>query len=261
MKKYIAWTLILVTLLLAACRPVGTQPTDPDNIVGTATPTTQPTEPQPTEPQPTEPQPTEPRPTEPKPTEPKPTEPTVPLGPDGFPADLNTDGDVVAQFQKLLDNDSWYTQALFMEYDDPITIHLNDFLFCDLMNWPYTRHTMEETENLRQQFGINNEWWVDCYSMEAVTVEEVLQTVFGCSFAEFNDSDDPYICYSESTDRYYYGRSDSSRVQNVSVIGIRELENGNVEVYYTCDSLYPKNGVVTLMPDGDGYIVLSNKGL
>ena len=38
MKKYIAWTLILVTLLLAACRPVGTQPTDPDNIVGTATP-------------------------------------------------------------------------------------------------------------------------------------------------------------------------------------------------------------------------------
>ena len=66
MKKYIAWTLILVTLLLAACRPVGTQPTDPDNIVGTATPTTQPTKPQPTEPQPTEPKPTEPKPTEPK---------------------------------------------------------------------------------------------------------------------------------------------------------------------------------------------------
>ena len=76
MKKYIAWTLVLVTLLLAACRPVGTQPTDPDNIVGTATPTApKPAEPQPTEPQPTEPKPTEPKPTEPAPTEPAPTEP------------------------------------------------------------------------------------------------------------------------------------------------------------------------------------------
>ena len=209
------------------------------------------------EPKPTDPEPTDPKPTDPEPTDPEPTDPKPEI-PDGFPTDLNTDGDVVAQFQKLFDNDSWYTQAVFMEYDDPTTIHLNDFLFCDLMNWPYTRHTMEETENLRQQFGITNEWWVDCYSMEAATVEEVLQTVFGHSFAEFIDSADPYICYSESTDRYYYGRSDSSRVQNVLVVGIRALENGNVEVYYTCDYLYPENGVVTLMPDGDSYHILSN---
>ena len=209
------------------------------------------------EPKPTDPEPTDPKPTDPEPTDPEPTDPKPEI-PDGFPTDLNTDGDVVAQFQKLFDNDSWYTQAVFMEYDDPTTIHLNDFLFCDLMNWPYTRHTMEETENLRQQFGITNEWWVDCYSMEAATVEEVLQTVFGHSFAEFIDSADPYICYSESTDRYYYGRSDSSRVQNVSVVGIRALENGNVEVYYTCDYLYPENGVVTLKPAGDSYHILSN---
>ena len=253
MKKYIAWTLILVTLLLAACRPVGTQPTDPDNIVGTATPTTQPTEPQPTEPQPTEP----------KPTEPKPTEPTVPLGPDGFPADLNTDGDVVAQFQKLLDNDSWYTQALFMEYDDPTTIRLNDFLFCGSMNWPYEHATQEEREALRKQLGVpdEEEWWGDWESMDPATMDEVLQTVFGLSLADFPESELQYIPFLESTGRYYYGRTDSSLVWNVSVVGIRELENGNVEVYYTCDFLYPENGVVTLMPDGDGHIVLSNKGL
>ena len=468
MKKYIAWTLILVTLLLAACRPVGTQPTDPDNIVGTATPTTQPTKPQPTEPQPTEPKPTEPKPTEPKPTEPKPTEPkftepkptepqlfdpTLPLPdefpadlltdavtlsvfqkffdennyarqasgkyfedptkinlhgffyaigmvddipvteedrkaivdksgvesfydrkayclsaekmnqvllqsfgvplsemtgfanlyylessgnycyfhndsppvaktgvmgvrfledgnaevyyvairakenypryygvitvksventyhilsnehidvwpepghvpeiPEGAPADLNTDPDVVKKYQNLLDNDSWYTQALFMEYDDPLTIRLNDFLFCGSMNWPYEHATKEEREALRKQLGVSDEeeWWGDWESMDPATMDEVLQTVFGLSLADFPESELQYIPFLESTGRYYYGRTDSSLVRNVSVAGVRELENGNVEVYYTGSYVGPEEGYVTLKPMEGGYRVISN---
>ena len=185
----------------------------------------------------------------------------VPQIPEGAPADLNTDADVVKKFQDMFDNGSWYTQALFEEYDDPRNIRLNDFLFCAMKPWPYTKLTMEETEKLRQQFGITNEWWVDRYSMEAATVEEVLQSVFGYSMADFMDSDNPYIVYLESTDCYYYGRTDSSLVQNVSVAGIRELENGNIEVYYTCDWLYPEEGFVTLKPVGDSYIVVSNAAL
>ena len=182
--------------------------------------------------------------------------------PENFPDDLNVNRDVVAKFQKLFDNDSWYTQALREEFDDPRNIGLTDFLFCDMKPWPYTEHTMEETVKLRQQFGITEEWWSDCFSMEAATVEEVLQTVFGYSLAEFkNNSTNPYLIYMESTDRYYYGRSDSSLVWNVSVVGIRELEIGNIEVYYSCDWLYPEEGVVTLKPVGDSYHVLSNKGL
>lgn len=182
--------------------------------------------------------------------------------PENFPDDLNVNRDVVAKFQKLFDNDSWYTQALREEFDDPRNIGLTDFLFCDMKPWPYTEHTMEETEKLRQQFGITEEWWSDCFSMEAATVEEVLQTVFGYSLAEFkNNSANPYLIYMESTDRYYYGRTDSSLVQNVSVVGIRELDNGNIEVYYTCDWLYPEERVVTLKPVGDSYHILSNKGL
>ena len=111
-----------------------------------------------------------------------------------------------------------------------------------------------QTENVE-------EWWIHCCSIEAATVEEVLQTVFGYSFADFMDSNNPYIRYQKSTNRYYYGRTDSSLVQNVSVAGIRELENGDIEVYYTCDWLYPEEGVVTLKPVGDSYHILSNKGL
>ena len=70
-----------------------------------------------------------------------------------------------------------------------------------------------------------------------------------------------YLVYMESTDSYYYGRTDSSLVWYVSVAGIRQLENGNIEVYYTCEWLYPEEGVVTLKPVGDSYIVISNKGL
>ena len=471
MKKYIAWTLILVTLLLAACRPVGTQPAEPDNIVGTATPTApKPTEPQPTEPQPTEPKPTEPKPTEPKPTEPKPTEPkftepkptepqlfdpTLPLPdefpadlltdevtlsvfqeffdtnlwarqlsrewfadpseinlhnvfagitmgedipvteedraaivaqsgnethytrkayvlpveemdkvfqqylgmslseadpdftnlyylqssgnychfdryakpvaktgvmgvrfmddgnaevyyvvirpdypryygvitmksventyhilsnehidvwpepghvpeiPEGAPADLNTDPDVVKKYQNLLDNDSWYTQALFMEYDDPLAIRLNDFLFCGSMNWPYEHATKEEREALRKQLGVTDEeeWWGDWESMDPATMDEVLQTVFGLSLADFPESELQYIPFLESTGRYYYGRTDSSLVWDISVAGIRELDNGNVEVYYTERNESYAGGCVTLQILEDGYRVISNTSL
>jgi hypothetical protein len=264
MKKTLAWILVLTTLLLAGCQQVA-DPTDPTNGPGlSAGPTNpkptgpKPTKPAPTESQPTEPMPTEPMPTEPTPTEPTPTEPTVPVGPDGFPADLNTDADVVAKFQKLFDNDSWYTQALLTKFDNPRNIGLNDFLFCDMKPWPYKKLTADEREELCQQLGVTEEWWVDCYSMEAATVEEVLQRVFGLSFVDFTNSAKQVIRYLKSTDCYYYGRTDSSLVWNVSVVGTRKLENGNIEVYYSCDWLYPEAGVVTLQPYGEGYHIVSN---
>ena len=186
----------------------------------------------------------------------------IPTIPEGAPADLNTDADVVKKFQKLFDNDSWFTQALNEEFDDPRTINLVDFLFPGGGDhWPTFNVTKEEMEEVISKTGPRKEWESDWYRMDAKTVEEVLQTVFGVTLSEFINSADKYLRYLESTDSYYYGRSDSSLVRNVSVAGIRQLENGNIEVYYTCKWLYPHEGVVTLKPIGDSYIVISNKGL
>ena len=277
MKKMIAWLLILATLLLAGCQRV----VDPSNPTSggpgiSADPTNKPTEPRPTDPietKPTEPastdpietQPTEPavtEPTDPQPTDPAPTEP-APTEPEGFPANMNTDEKVVQKFQKLFDNDSWFTQALNEEFDDPRTINLVDFLFPGGGDdpWPTFDVTKEEMEEVISKTGPRKEWESGWYRMDAKTVEEVLQTVFGVTFSEFINSADKYLRYLESTDSYYVGRSDCSLVRNVSVSGIRQLENGNIEVYYTCKRLYPKERVVTLKPVGDSYIVISNKGL
>ena len=206
-------------------------------------------------PEPTDPLPTDPAPTDPAPTDPAPTEP------EGFPADMNTDEEVVKKFQKLFDNDSWFTQALLDEFDDPRTINLVDFLFCSSKPWPYFKVKAEEVEEVISKTGPRKEWESDWYRMDAKTVEEVLQTVFGVTISEFNDITNKYLRYLESTDSYYVGRTDSSLVWYVSVAGIRQLDNGNIEVYYTCEWLYPKEGVVILKPVGDSYIVIANKRL
>jgi hypothetical protein len=187
----------------------------------------------------------------------------VPVIPDGAPADLNTDPDAVKQYQKLFDNDSWYTQALLREFNDPRYIELKDFLFCTGKPWPYENATPEEEEAVRKLLGITEipDWWGDWYSMDLETINEVLQTVFGLTLADFPETELQYIHFLESTGRYYYGHSDSSLVWNISVAGIRELENGNVEVYYTQNNQSYAGGCVTLEILEDGYRVISNTKL
>jgi len=189
----------------------------------------------------------------------------VPAIPEGAPDDLNTDPDAVKKYQKVLDNDSWYTQALLTEFDDPTDIsRLEDFLFCSGKPWSYNSVTKEEREAVMQKLGITEvpDWWSDWYSMDPATIDEVLQTVFGLTLADFPEYALQGATYLESTGLYYLARSDSSVVWNISVAGIRELENGNVEVYYTENNESYAGGYVTLqiMEDG-GYRVISNTSL
>jgi hypothetical protein len=50
-------------------------------------------------------------------------------------------------------------------------------------------------------------------------------------------------------------------VFNVTGAGVRELDNGNVEVYYTTSGSGLFEGFVTLKPVGDSYIVIANTDL
>jgi hypothetical protein len=185
----------------------------------------------------------------------------VPEIPEGAPADLNTNEEVVLKFQRLFYDDSWYTQALLEEYDDPQNIKLGNFLFDSCKPWPFIHLNLEERNKIAELLGVDVRYWGDITGMKASTMEEVVQRVFGLSMADFPDSAKREIRYLESTDYYYFGDCDSFTVFQVSVAGIRELENGNIEVYYTASGPGPLEGVVTLKPVGDSYIVISNKGL
>ena len=185
----------------------------------------------------------------------------VPEIPEGAPADLNTNEEVVLKFQRLFYDDSWYTQALLEEYDDPQNIKLCNFLFDSCKPWPFIHLNLEERNEIAELLGVDVRYWGDITGMKASTMEEVVQKVFGLSIADFPDSAKQEIRYLESTDYYYYGDCDSFTVFRVSVAGIRELDNGNIEVYYTASGPGPLEGVVTLKPVGDSYIVISNKGL
>ena len=185
----------------------------------------------------------------------------VPQIPEGAPDDLNTDEDVVLKFQRLFYDDSWYTQALLEEYDDPRNIKLKDFLFDSCKPWPFKHLTLEERNEMVELLGVDVRQWGDITGMKAATMEEVVQKVFGLSLADFTESAKQDIRYLESTDYYYYGRSFSATVFEVTVAGIRELENGTVEVYYTASGPGLMEGVATLKPVGDSYIVISNAEL
>lgn len=180
--------------------------------------------------------------------------------PEGAPADLNTDAEIVLKYQRLFYDDSWYTQALFMEFNDPRNIRLKDFLFDSCKPWPFKHFTDdEERKELFEQLGIDDPG-DDWTGIEASTVEQILQTVFGLSLDDFSDTAKKGYYYLESTDSYYYGWVWSNTVAHVTVAGVRELENGNVEVYYTTVTGLSE-GFVTLKPVGDSYIVIANTKL
>ena len=181
--------------------------------------------------------------------------------PEGAPVDLNTDPDVVLKYQRLFYDDRWYPQALFMEFDDPRNIRLKDFLFDSCKPWPFKHFTDDaERKELFDQLGLEDLRY-DWTGIEASTVEEILQTVFGLSLDDFTDEAKEGYYYLESTDSYYYGGEWTNSVVNVTVVGVRELNNGNVEVYYTTSGSGLFKGVVTLKPVGDSYIVIANAKL
>lgn len=216
------------------------------------------TEPIPTEPQPTEPQPTEPEPTEPKPTEPKPTEP---ITPDGFPADLNMDVNVVRDFQDRFGYMTWSAQALGQYYDDPRDLVLRNF-FYGVQFEDEAAITDDERAAIVAMTEIDDYYWMDGARFPVEKMNQLLNEMFGISLDDMNDRAFSSMHYLESTDSYYYFSGGSKTADLVSVVGTRTLENGNIEVYYLIgqpDSMDRDRAVVTLKPNGDGYLFISNK--
>ena len=248
MKKKVLLILIVCAMLLCACRSVEQQPTGgagttPDGPTTThPASTTKPTDPQPTDPQPTDPQPTDPQPTDPKPTEPV--------------------QDDLAKFNALFGElGSWYNRALTCEYTDPAQLRLT-YLFLAAFNEASNQVTDSEIAQLKALYEHNPDYAADIQNhhitrLPVDRMNQVMQYYFGITLdavdtAGFDDMD-----YLESTNCYYIIGGGASATMDFNTTSVETLEDGTIRVYYTAnyeDTVY----VVTLMPYGDGYRILSN---
>lgn len=234
MKKYILYVLIVCVMLLCACRSLEQQPT-----VGVGTnpmrgeQTTAPT--------------MTTQPTEPKPTDPQPTEPT---------------NEELAKFNALFGNlDSWYNKALICEYATPAQVDLYMF-FLAAFNEDSNQITDSEIAGLKDIYGDNPDYAanIENYDITRLPVDrmnQVLQDYFGITLdavdaAGFDDMD-----YLESANCYYIIGGGTSVTMDFNALSVETLEDGTIRVHYTANyenTVY----VVTLMPHGDGYRILSN---
>ena len=227
MKKHIALLLILCTCLLAACQQVQPPATDsggrgstPVQTTGAPSPTTKPST---------------------VPTQP--TEPTEPID------------EELAKFNALFGYEGgWYNLALFRQYTNPSKIDLMA-VFHEGFEEESKEPTDAEWEQLKDQpvFNIDK----DLMRLPVDRMNQVLMHMFGITLEDVDESGFEGLVYLESTNCYYHMTDDAWSVRGFNAFDMETLEDGTIRVYYTTSH---GSGVfcVTVMPRGDGFIILSN---
>ncbi len=232
--------MVLICVIIAGCvaaGPTSTQRTL-ENDPPAATPTTSPSTTGST-------QPTDPKPTDPKPTDPQPTEPIE---------------DELAKFNALFGNlDSWYNKALTSEYTTPAQLDLMLFFLAEFRE-ESNQVTDSERAQLKDLYGYSD--YIDMLDITCLPVDkmnQVLQDYFGITLDEVDAAGFEELDYLESTNCYYIIGGGASGVMDFNALAVETLEDGSIRVTYkqftgSDDEIY----VVTLMPYGDGYRILSN---
>ena len=234
MKKHIALLLILCTCLLAACQQVQPPATDsggrgstPVQTTGAPSPTTKPST---------------------VPTQP--TEPTEPID------------EELAKFNALFGElGSWYNKALDYEYTTP-TETMDWEIFSGAFRDESNQISDSEISELKAMYpesveAIEN---LDIHRLPVDRINQVLTQLFGITLADMDDSVVSGLPYIERTDCYYLIGGGVGGVMNFNALSVEHQEDGTIRLTYTQDcwrgdaTMY----VVTLMPYGDSYRILSN---
>ena len=174
-----------------------------------------------------------------------------------IPDNLENDTMVLEKIQKLFGEEDWrnsWNLALCSIYEDPSYVSLENLFY----NGTDERATMEERYELREKYH----YFLmegDTSRIDPMHLDAVLKQLFGITLEDLNPKAFYNIMYLESTGCYYVTHSDAMAASNFTPLGYRTLENGNIEVYYTAENVYPySNGVLTLKPNGEGYRIVSN---
>lgn len=195
----------------------------------------------------------------PEPNDPLDFDPTQPL-PDEFPQDLLTDQATLSVFQKFFDGNNYARQASGDYFEDPTTISLHKFFYAIGMvdDIPITE---EDRKAIVDKSGVESFYDRKAYCLSAERMNQVLMQTFGVPLSEMKYFSNLY--YLESSGNYCYFHTSSPAVAKTGVMGVRFLENGNVEVYYVAiraKENYPRYyGVITMKAVGDSYQLLSNE--
>lgn len=256
MKKRIASiaALLLICVLIAGCVPsvpdhtgqATTVPTTTNPLSTTTTPAPTNTDPVPTStvpaPTTTDPVPT----TEPAPTATDPVPTTEPLNPELEAFEV--------LFQQSLEQRNPFFYAIGTKFSSPEELRLNQFFdggFPDEhkitdAEWEELSKLLADPENVPGQFN----------RLPKDKMEAELQKYFGISLTDLSDIAFSGVFYLECTDCYCFYQSGVNHMsKSGSFIDIHHNDDGTISLNYNKpDGEY----VITLKPNGDSYLVLSN---
>ncbi len=185
------------------------------------------------------------KPTEPKPTDPAPTDPS---------------NDELAKFNALFgDVYGWYNKALTSEYTTPAQLDLMLFFLGEFRE-ESNQVTDSERAQLKDLYGYSDD--IDMLDITCLPVDkmnQVLTELFGITLEDVEDAGFYDMNYLESTNCYYIVGNGASGAMDFNALAVKMLDDGTIRVSYTQftgseDEMF----VVTLLPYGDGYRVLSN---
>ena len=161
----------------------------------------------------------------------------------------------LATFQTLFGQmNTWYNSALISQYASPKEIKLYQ-LFYNGFAEESREPTDEEWEELKDEPGFTIEY--DLLRLPADRMNQVLTDLFGITLEDVEPAGFENLVYLESTDCYYMMHTDAWFLSDFNAIGLQYMEDGTICVAYTArggDILY----MLTVMPYGDGYRILSN---
>lgn len=226
MKKCIALLMALCVLLLAGCR--SSAGTEDNAVLNPGQSVAETTTPEETENTQTQPQETE---------------------PDSSAA--------LAEFNDLFGNlGGWYNRTLTSLYTSPEQLDLQLFFYrgFDTESQTPTDEEWAELEGL-EGFDIN----YDLIRLPGDKMNEVLEAYFGVTLEDMSAESFEGLTYLESTGCYYFMTTDFVGAEDFAATGMEVLENGTIRLYYTLGGVDAY--VVTLKPNGDGYMILANEGI
>ena len=161
------------------------------------------------------------------------------------------------------DGCSWYGRALSCEYATPQQFDLYTFF---LNGFPGESRDLTDAElaELKALYKHNPDYADDIqnYDIRRLPVDrmnEVLRDYIGITLEDVEVADFDDLDYLESTNCYYIIGGGASGISDFNAIAAEHLEDGTIRLTYTqfsggADEMY----VAILMPNGDGYRILSN---
>lgn len=150
---------------------------------------------------------------------------------------------------------NWYNMAMTSFYETPEQLNLALF-FCEGAGGEERKYELTEEEQafLSTQPQISME--LDITRVSAQTVEMVLARYFGRCLEEMDGVGMNSMAYFPETDCYYYSKGSTKYVWDFTVTAAYSMEDGTVLMCW--EGPYGQKYVMTLMPGGDGYQILSN---